>query len=83
VAKVKAIIFGLELIVDTSEITPAIGCQKTSRVYLFLAVSEACAVDTCDALIPRKLAERFRVRNADQLGSLWTVTDIIRMAVSI
>jgi hypothetical protein len=57
----KTVVFGLEFLMDASQIASAIGCQKTSRVYLFLAVSEACAVDTCDALIPRKLAERFRV----------------------
>src|SRR5262249_55072160 len=80
-AHVKALMGLLELLMDYAEVAAAVGGQMPARIDLLLAVAEAGAEDAGDALVPGKLHEGLGIGNADQLGGLGAVADIVLVAV--
>ena len=50
-------------------------------IDLLLAVAEAGAEDAGDALVPGQLHEGLGIGNADQLGGLGAIADVVPVAV--
>src|SRR5262249_37365682 len=64
-----------------TQVAAAIGGQVAAGVHFFLAIAEAGAEDAGDALVPGQLAEGLGIWNADQLGGLRAVADIVAVPI--
>ncbi len=82
VAQVQPVVLFLELVVDAAKIAAAVRGQIRARIFNLLAVPEAGAVHAGHALVPRKLAEGFRIGDANELGRLRAVTDVVAVAIN-
>ena len=81
-AHVQAVEFFLELVVDDAQVAPAVGGQMSARILALLAVAEAGAENAGHALVPRQLAEGFRVGDPHQFRSLRAVADVVAVPVN-
>ena len=77
----QALVLLLELVVDDAQVAAAVRGQVPAGIDLLLAVAEAGAEDAGDALVPGQLHEGLGIGNADQLGGLGTVADVVLVAV--
>src|SRR5262249_60605184 len=66
---------------DDGRVAAAVGGQRPAGIDLLLAVAEAGAEDAGDALVPGKLHEGLGIWDADQLGGLGAIADIVSVAV--
>ena len=71
----------LELGLVALEVPAAVGGEERRRVLALLAVAEADAPDASDLRIPRKRLERVGLGDADELGGLGAVPDVVAVAV--
>src|SRR3990172_8405958 len=53
-----------------------------AALVVFLAIAEAGAEHARNALVPRQLNERLGIGNADQLGGLGAVADVLAVAIA-
>ncbi len=83
VAKVQSLVGLLEGLMNDPQVAAAVGGQMPARVLLLLAVAETGAENPSDPLVPRQLHEGLGVGNADQLGGLRPVADIILVPIDI
>src|SRR5690349_5044611 len=66
---------------QAAEIAARIGGQKRSRLDALLAIAEQRAPEPRHPLVPRKLHEGLRLRDADELGGLRPVAQIFAAAI--
>ena len=52
---------------NAPQIAATIRCENTARILRLLAVAKQCTEDARDPLVPRELAERLRIGNANEL----------------
>ena len=71
----------LELFVDAAQVAAAVRGQERARLLALLAVAEQRAPQPCDPLVPRELAERLGLGNADQLLVLRSVAEIFAVPI--
>ena len=81
VAEVQPVVVGLELLVDAAEVTAAVRGEERTGCLALLAVAEQGAPQARHPLVPRKLAEGLRLRDADQLLLVRTVAEVFAVAV--
>ena len=72
---------GLERLVDPAQVAAAVGGQVRARVGLLLPVAEQRAEHPRGLRVPRQLAERVHVRQADELPGLGPVPDVVAVPV--
>jgi hypothetical protein len=72
---------GLEVGLDPLEVRPAVGGQERPRVLPLLTVAEAGAPHARGLRVPGERHERLGLRNADELGRLGPVADVVAVAV--
>jgi hypothetical protein len=71
----------LEFRVVAAKIAATVRRQVAAALVVLLAVAEAGAENACDPLVPRQLDERLRVGDANQLGCLGPIPDILAVPV--
>ena len=71
----------LELLVDAAEIAAGIGGQEGAGIDALLAVAEQRAPEPRHPFVPRELHEGLRLWDADQLGGLRPVAEIVAAPV--
>ena len=71
----------LELGVVDAQIAAAVGRQMTAALVVLLAIAEAGAEHPRHPLVPGQLHERLGIGNADQLGGLGPVADVLSVAI--
>ena len=81
VTQVQPVVLGLELLVDSAQVAAAVRSQERAGVLALLAVAEQRAPQPGHALVPGELAERFRLRYADELLVLRAVAEILAVPV--
>ena len=70
-------VLGGEVFVQAAQVAAAIRCQVRTRIYFFFAVAEERAKETPNLRCPGQLHEGFRLRDADKLGGLRSVAQVI------
>ena len=71
----------LELGLHALEVAAAVRGEEAARVLALLAVAEAGAPDARDRGVPRERLERLRLGDADELGGLRPVADVVAVPV--
>ena len=71
----------LELVVDAAKIAARIGGQERARILALLAVAEQRAPKPRHPLVPGELHEGLGLGDADQLGGLGPIAEIIAAPV--
>ena len=71
----------LELIVKNAQVAAAVGREMGARIVGFFTVAEARAEHARDPLVPRQLHERLGIGNADELGGLGPVADVLFVTI--
>ena len=71
----------LELVVDAAEIAARIGGQEGAGIVALLAVAEQRAPEPRHPLVPGELHEGLGLGDADQLGRLRPVAEIVAAPV--
>ena len=66
---------------DQLEVVAAVGREVRAAVLEILAAAEAGAPDARDLRVPRQHLERVRLGQADELGGLGAVADVLAVAV--
>ena len=71
----------LELGLDPLEVAAAVGGEERAGVLALLTVAEALAPDARDLVVPGQPLEGLRLWDADELGGLRPVADVVAVTV--